>query len=111
MAENAANTLATGEGDSASRAATLPATQTSERLDAPDVVTLGPRAVIDGSFRVLGQLGSGAMGVVLLAHDERLDRDVAIKLIRPELSWADFRERFVMEARAMARVNHPNMLH
>jgi len=60
-------------------------------------------------FRVLRELGSGGMGVVLLAEDATLDRRVALKVIRPELARPDFFERFVIEARAMARVNHPNV--
>ncbi len=64
---------------------------------------------IAGSFRVIRKLGSGGMGVVLLAEDTTLDRRVALKLIRPELTGPDFFERFVTEARAMARVNHPNV--
>ncbi len=50
------------------------------------------------------------MGVVLLAHDESLDRLVAIKLIQADLVRGDMRERFREEARAMARVSHPNVL-
>ena len=65
---------------------------------------------IGGVYRVLARLGSGAMGVVLLAHDETLNRRVAIKLIRPGLLRPDVRERFGEEARAMARVSHPNVL-
>jgi serine/threonine protein kinase len=42
-----------------------------------------PGSLIDGSYRVVGPLGQGGMGMVLLAVDERLQRDVAIKLIRP----------------------------
>ena len=61
-----------------------------------------------GPYRVLQRLGAGGMGEVFLAHDERLDRHVAIKRIRPgaELS-ADQRERFRREARVAARLNHP----
>ncbi|MGO9712708.1 MAG: protein kinase domain-containing protein, partial [Polyangiaceae bacterium] len=66
--------------------------------------------VIGGSYRVVGALGRGGMGVVLRARDERLERDVAIKLIRPELLNEELRERFLHEARAMARVSHPNVL-
>ena len=67
-------------------------------------------SVIGGVYRVLARLGSGAMGVVLLAHDETLNRRVAIKLIQPGLLRPDVRERFGEEARAMARVSHPNVL-
>lgn len=66
--------------------------------------------VIGGVYRVLGELGRGAMGVVLLAEDQHLKRKVAIKLVRPELMGPGFRKRFMEEARAMARVNHPNVV-
>ena len=50
------------------------------------------------------------MGVVYAGHDDRLDRDVAIKVIRPEALADDVaRERFRREARAAARVSHPNI--
>ena len=67
--------------------------------------------VIHGTYRVVRRLGEGGMGVVVLARDEVLERDVAIKLIRPELlDGGNLRERFLAEARAMARVNHPNVV-
>ncbi|MEO8797779.1 MAG: protein kinase [Polyangiaceae bacterium] len=69
-----------------------------------------PGTVIGDVYRVIGVIGRGGMGVVLRAHDERLERDVAIKLIRPELLNDDLRERFLAEARAMARVAHANVL-
>ena len=50
------------------------------------------------------------MGVVMLAWDERLERDVAIKLITPGQMNALARERFLFEARAMARVRHENVV-
>ena len=70
----------------------------------------GPGTLIGGVYRVTGTLGRGGMGVVLRARDEQLERDVAIKLIRPELLTDDLRARFLSEARAMARVAHPNVL-
>jgi serine/threonine-protein kinase len=69
-----------------------------------------PGDVIGGMYRVEGELGSGAMGVVLLAVDERLKRKVAIKLIQSSLFAKHFQERFLQEARAMAEVTHPNVL-
>src|SRR5262245_27750647 len=67
--------------------------------------------VIDQTYRIERPLGAGGMGVVALAHDEKLDRRVAIKFIRPELfEHSNLRELFVTEARAMARVTHPNVL-
>jgi serine/threonine protein kinase len=69
-----------------------------------------PGVVVGGVYRILSQLGSGSMGAVFLAEDTVLDRSVAIKLIHPWLLDDRFRERFTGEARAMARVSHPNVL-
>ncbi|HYQ01998.1 MAG TPA: protein kinase [Polyangiaceae bacterium] len=66
--------------------------------------------VIGGTYLVEGELGSGAMGVVLLAVDQQLNRKVAIKLIQSSLFAKHFQDRFLQEARAMAEVNHPNVL-
>jgi serine/threonine-protein kinase len=68
-----------------------------------------------GRYDVLGALGQGAMGRVLLAHDPVLDRDVAIKILRHDLHLSsDVREGLVVrmrhEARAAARVAHPNLV-
>jgi serine/threonine-protein kinase len=73
----------------------------------------GPQAgeLIGNAYRVVGPLGQGGMGVVVLALDERLQRDVAIKLIRPAYTRSPTaRERFLIEARAMARVRHENVV-
>jgi eukaryotic-like serine/threonine-protein kinase len=61
-------------------------------------------------YRIDGELGSGAMGVVLSAVDRVLERKVAIKLISSHLQAEDFRARFMHEARAMALVSHPNVV-
>jgi serine/threonine-protein kinase len=63
-----------------------------------------------GRYRVTRQLGEGGMGVVYAAHDDRLDRSVAIKRIR-ETSDAGLRERLLREARAAASISHPNVCH
>jgi eukaryotic-like serine/threonine-protein kinase len=61
-----------------------------------------------GPYRVLQRLGAGGMGEVFLAYDERLDRQVAIKRVRPEAGTSpQRRERFRREARVSARLNHP----
>jgi serine/threonine protein kinase len=65
-----------------------------------------------GPYRVDERLGVGGMGEVYKAYDDRLDRWVAIKRIRPDKEAAeDNRERFVREARATARLNHPGIVH
>ena len=64
-----------------------------------------------GHYRVLEKIGAGGMGEVFRARDERLGRDVALKLIRPASSDnPDHRRRFEQEARAAAALNHPNIL-
>ena len=60
-------------------------------------------------YRIVRLLGRGAMGQVYLAHDTLLDRPVAIKFIAAEPSAA-IRERFLVEARAIARLTHPNVV-
>ena len=74
------------------------------------VLGFEPGTIVGGTYRVIEKLGRGGMGVVLRAHDVKLERDVAIKVIRPELLDDGLRERFLGEARAMARVCHPNVL-
>src|SRR5580692_5711158 len=61
-------------------------------------------------YRIMEKIGSGGMGVVYRAHDEQLDRDVAIKVL-PSGSLADdaARKRFRKEALSLARLNHPNI--
>ncbi|MGA7220550.1 MAG: protein kinase [Candidatus Sulfotelmatobacter sp.] len=64
-----------------------------------------------GHYRVLEKIGSGAMGVVFRARDERLGRDVALKLICPGSNDnPDHLRRFELEARAAAALNHPNIV-
>src|ERR1700760_4148435 len=64
-----------------------------------------------GHYRVLEKIGSGAMGEVFRARDERLGRDVALKLIRPASGDnPDHLRRFEQEARAAAALNHPNIV-
>ena len=61
-----------------------------------------------GRYRVVRQLGEGGMGVVYEAHDERLDRTVAVKLMRDAVDGPQAIERFWREARAGA-INHPHI--
>src|SRR5208283_1953784 len=61
-----------------------------------------------GRYTVCRKLGAGAMGVVWLAHDPNLDRDVAIKVLAVQTRDADFLKRFLREARLAAKLHHPN---
>jgi eukaryotic-like serine/threonine-protein kinase len=68
-------------------------------------------ALIGGTYRITGVLGVGGMGVVARAVDERLERRVAIKFVRSSITAiAGMNDLFVEEARAMARLAHPNVL-
>jgi hypothetical protein len=67
--------------------------------------------VLSGRYRLESKLGSGGMSTVYLACDETLDRPVAIKLLHAEISdQPDQLERFRREARAAARLSHPNLV-
>ena len=64
-----------------------------------------------GSYLVRSLIGSGGMGEVYLAHDERLRRDVAIKLMAPRLEQEALAvDRFIREALAVSALNHPNIV-
>jgi serine/threonine-protein kinase len=63
-------------------------------------------------YRIISRLGAGGMGEVYRAYDERLERDVAVKVL-PAAGFDDptARARLVREARATAALNHPNVCH
>jgi hypothetical protein len=63
-----------------------------------------------GRFVVVGELGSGGMGVVYSAHDRELDRKVALKVLRAAAATEEERMRMLREGQAMARVTHPNVI-
>ncbi len=62
-----------------------------------------------GHYSITGKLGQGGMGVVYLAHDERLGRSVAVKTMSSVAGDETASKRFWREARAAAAINHPNV--
>ena len=67
--------------------------------------------VIDGRYRVQSHIADGGMASVYLALDTRLDRDVALKVLRRDLAQDEgFASRFRREARSAARLSHPNVV-
>ena len=68
-------------------------------------ITSGTRL---GPYEILEPIGAGGMGEVYRARDTRLDRNVAVKVLPPELSAnPDFRQRFEREAKAISSLSHP----
>jgi len=67
-------------------------------------------ALASKGYEVLRELGSGGMGIVVLARQVKLDRLVAVKVIRPELHTAVANERFLVEAKTLASLPHPNIV-
>ncbi|HEY2849629.1 MAG TPA: serine/threonine-protein kinase, partial [Gemmatimonadaceae bacterium] len=75
----------------------------------PEILPLADS--LSGQYDIERELGRGGMGVVYLAHDVKLDREVAIKVLPPLLAGtAEVRERFLREARTAARLSHPNIV-
>src|SRR5215470_3630867 len=62
-----------------------------------------------GSYKIVSQLGSGGMGEVYLAHDEKLNRRVALKLVRFGIGAEETGRHFRREAQILASLNHPNI--
>jgi predicted Ser/Thr protein kinase len=81
------------------------ATSTDD-VEAPPDVQPGERI---GRYEVVGRLGAGGMGHVFLGNDTELQRKVALKCLIASASAADIRSRILHEARAAARINHPNI--
>ncbi len=72
-------------------------------------MTLAPGSTL-GPYTITADLGHGGMGVVYTAHDPRLDRQVAIKVLPPDLTRDDTaKQRFLQEAKAASALDHPNI--
>ncbi len=67
-------------------------------------------AALADRYRIDRELGAGGMATVYLAHDIKHDRDVAIKVLHPDLGAALGGERFLTEIRTTARLQHPHIL-
>src|SRR3954469_21110020 len=67
-------------------------------------------ATLGDRYRLERQLGAGGMATVFLARDLKHDRDVAIKVLKPELAQSLTGERFLREIGITARLNHPHIL-
>src|SRR5688500_13943361 len=74
-----------------------------------DVITRLTSALAD-RYRMDREIGTGGMASVYLAHDNRADRDVAIKVLHPDLAAALGASRFLAEIRTTARLQHPHIL-
>jgi serine/threonine-protein kinase len=94
-------------------------TRDQQTLDAPRGVeplaiarpdTYGPGDVIADKYELVSQLGEGGMGTVWLARNIALDVHVALKLIRRDVADEETAARFVREAKAAARVQHPSII-
>lgn len=80
---------------------------------APLVVSVDPLLgkEIDGRFKIIEVLGSGGMGTVYKAYQPLLDREIAVKVIKRELSEDEtVTRRFLKEARASSKLSHPNII-
>src|ERR1700675_4833157 len=72
--------------------------------------TLRPEDEIS-HYRIVGPLGAGGMGEVYLAQDQSLERNVALKILPPELVRSEERvRRFVLEAKSASSLSHPNIV-
>jgi hypothetical protein len=68
------------------------------------------RRAVAPDYEILGEVAGGGMGMVFVARQPRLDRKVAIKILRPEQATAIAAERFLAEGRTLARLDHPNIV-
>jgi serine/threonine protein kinase len=86
-----------------------PAVERFPTLFSDDADTPMP-AVLGGRYRIEREIGRGGMARVYLAHDIKHARDVAVKVIRPDLAASLGRERFLREIAIAARLRHPNIV-
>lgn len=112
--ERPATPLRNGESNEGSQSEVLPDSQRSAKMRSP-FVTPPPGAADNphriGRFELRRQLGKGGCGIVFLAYDPKLQRDVALKIPRPEMVLnSDAKSRLKREALAAAEFDHPNLV-
>jgi len=86
-----------------------PRPQLSDAHSMTDLLDRLKSAVAD-RYTIQQELGRGGMAVVYLAHDQKLNRPVALKVLRPELAASLGGERFLREIEIAAKLTHPNIL-
>jgi CheY-like chemotaxis protein len=88
--------------------------QATQKCEDDGILLKTPRLLpyrVEGRYRLLQLIGEGGMGTVFRAHDERLDRDVALKILRTEFfEDGEGLLRFEREARAVAVIDHPGVI-
>src|SRR5688572_14954064 len=84
---------------------------TAVRLDGEPTARMDARVgrLVENRYELLERIGQGGFGSVFRTRDRLLHRDVAVKLLDREIS-GEQRERFLREARATARLRHPNIV-
>jgi serine/threonine protein kinase len=70
----------------------------------------GPGTLIAGKYLIERELGAGGMGTVYAARHQLMEKRVALKWLRPEVATGTARGRFLREARAVSRIQHPNVV-
>jgi serine/threonine-protein kinase len=97
-------------GQPSPEALATPAPAAGRPADQADVLARG--TMVDGKYAVDRVLGQGGMGIVYLARDVHTGIEVVLKAIRPHLAHrGDVRERVIAEGRALAQIDHPNVVH
>lgn len=108
--EHRVEPLSGGGGNQGSISDLLPDASRGDPYRAPAAVPM-PETHRVGRFELRRQLGRGGCGIVFLAYDPKLKREVALKIPRPELLMsADARKRLLREATAAAAFDHPNLV-
>ena len=85
---------------------TTSGSQNAARFEAPTPLA----TALSGRYRIERELGQGGMATVYLAHDLKHDRKVALKVLKPELAAVLGAERFVVEIKTTASLQHPHIL-